>query len=225
MDNKEINRLFYRDGYRIAIQHLEEGISAANLITGIAKLHQEVDDLLESFLKRSSAEGKAAECKKGCNWCCHQTVYALTQEFLYIKHYMDRHFSASRKNKCLENARVGTLLTQTKSLKEQAQVKAPCPFLELGVCSIYPVRPMACRIYLSSSVRACKRAYDDPTNERVFPDLFEFPLRAGRMLNEGFVAYLKQVGFQLSELPIEQGYASMLSLGQSMEGWVEGRNA
>jgi len=58
----------------------------------------------------------------------------------------------------------------------------------------------------------------------VFPDLFEFPLRSGRMLNQGFVAYLKQVGFQSSELPIEQGYSSLVTLGQTLEEWIDSRS-
>ena len=81
---------------------------------------------------------------------------------------------------------------------------------------------MACRIYLSSSLRSCKREHDQPGNQESISDLFEFPLLAGRMLNEGFVAYLKQSGLPSSELPIEQGYSSMLSMGQTMEDWIEG---
>ena len=46
MDSKEINRIFYRDGYRIASQHLEGQVNATNLIAGIESLHRGVDDLL-----------------------------------------------------------------------------------------------------------------------------------------------------------------------------------
>ena len=224
MDSKEIDRIFYRDGYRIADQHLEGQVNATNLIAGIESLHRGVDDLLIAFLRRSASEGKAAECKKGCNWCCHQPVYAVTHEFLQISQYVHKNFTTERRDQCLKKTQEKVLLTHNKTLKEQSHLKAPCPFLESGSCSIYLVRPMGCRIYLSSSVRACKREYDDPTNDRVFPDLFEFPLRSGRMLNQGFVAYLKQVGIQSSELPIEQGYSSLVTLGQTMEGWIESRS-
>lgn len=223
MDYKEIDRLFYKDGYRIAHQYLGSEINSQALTAGIDKLYLEVDDLLEAFLNRSASDGKASECKKGCNWCCHQTVYAVTHEFLYISAYVQNTLTAGNQTKILKKARDKVMQTLNKSMKEQSQLKIPCPFLEAGTCSIYQARPMACRIYLSSSVRACKREYDEPSNEHVFPDLFEFPLRAGRMLNEGFVAYLKQHGFQVSELPMAQGYSSLLTLGQSMEGWIEGR--
>jgi len=79
---------------------------------------------------------------------------------------------------------------------------------------------MACRIYLSASARSCKIEHDEPDNQEHHPELYEFPLQAGRMLNEGFVACLKERGLQEAELPIEQGYASMLTLGQSMDDWI-----
>lgn len=48
-------------------------------------------------------------------------------------------------------------------------------------------------------------------------------LKAGRMLNEGFVACLKQKALQVAELPIEQAYSSLVTLGQTMEDWVNSR--
>ena len=77
------------------------------------------------------------------------------------------------------------------------------------------------RIYLSASEPSCRKEYDHPSDKRSFPGLFDFPLRAGRMMNEGFVAYLKQAGLQVSELPIEQGYSSMHTLGQTMKDWID----
>ena len=132
MDQKEIDRIFYRDGYRLADRHLGKEISTSNL-------------------------------------------------------------------------------------------KAACPFLESGSCLAYETRPMACRIYLSSSVRSCKAEHDHPRNQQHHPGLFEFPLQAGRMLNEGFVACLKQKALQVAELPIEQAYSSLVTLGQTMEDWVNSR--
>jgi hypothetical protein len=90
-----------------------------------------------------------------------------------------------------------------------------------AVFAVYRARPMACRIYLSSSVDACIGAHDHPEDSTRFPDLFEFPLRAGRMLNQGFVAYLKQSGLQTAELPLEQGYLHMEEHGQTLAGWID----
>ncbi len=121
-------------------------------------------------------------------------------------------------------AREKVKLTLPKSHQEQLRFRAPCPFLESDSCLVYEASPLACRIYLSSSVKACIKEHHEPDNETTIPDLFEFPLRSGRMLNEGFVAYLKQNGLQSAEWTLEQGYASLITHGQTMEAWIDGRS-
>lgn len=220
MDSKEIRRIFYRDGYRLANAHLDEELSAANLRRAIVELYQVVDDLLTSFLERSAADGTPAACKKGCSWCCYQGVFAVTHEFLYFKEFVQQHISEKQREQVLERAREKVMLTKELKVEDQLKVRAACPFLEEGSCMIYEARPMACRIYLSSSLASCKRDHYMPAHGKNKPELFEFPLLAGRMLNEGFVAYLKQVGIQSSELPVEQGYSPMMTMGQTMEDWI-----
>ena len=95
MDQKEINRIFYRDGYRLANRHLEKEFNTSNLKAAIGELFQEVDDLLEAFLQRSAMEGMSSDCKQGCSWCCHQEVFAVTHEFLYLNEYVKKHFSGA----------------------------------------------------------------------------------------------------------------------------------
>jgi len=221
MESKEIRRIFYRDGYRLAHKYLDQELSAANLKKAIGELFKAVDDLLNSFLERSAADGKPAECKEGCSWCCYQEVFAVTHEFLYLKDFVLQHLSEKQREEILERARDKERLTKTLPVEEQLKVRAACPFLEEGSCLIYKARPMACRIFLSSSVLSCKRDHDRPTNGKNIPELFEFPLLAGRMLNEGFVAYLKQVDIRSSELPVEQGYSSMVTMGQTMKEWIK----
>jgi len=220
MEYREIERIFYRDGYRLAHQHLGEGFDAAGLMTAIGELYTEVDGLLEAFLHRTASEGRPAECRKGCEWCCHQAVFAVTHEFLYIREYLARNTTEAERKEIFRRAGSKASLTKVKSMEEQLRFRAPCPFLKQGACGIYEARPMACRIYLSSSEAACRRDFENPADEKQFPDLFEFPLRAGRMLNQGFVAFLKQSGLRTSELPLEQGYTTMISLGQTMDGWI-----
>ena len=222
MESKEIKRVFYRDGYRLAHEHLDQGITVSNLKMAIAQLYQAVDDLLESFLERSCKDGTPAECKEGCAWCCHQAMYAVSHEFLYLQDYAQQNISEEVRKHILTRAQEKVMLTVNKSLEEQLKIRSACPFLNEGSCVVYEARPMACRIYLSSSARSCKKEHGQPDNRKSIPDLFEFPLLAGRMLNEGFVAYLKQSGLPSSELPIEQGYSSMLTMGQSMKDWIEG---
>lgn len=220
MDQKEIDHIFYRDGYRLALHHLEKELSTSNLKAGIVELFRAVDELLEAFLQRSALEGKTSDCKQGCTWCCHQEVFALSHEFLYLNEYVNQHLSGETQMRILEKAREKVKLSMNKTVEEQLKIRSACPLLDSDSCLAYEARPMACRIYLSSSALSCKKEHDHPHNSQHHPDLFEFPLQAGRMLNEGFVACLKQMGLQVAELPIEQGYSSLVTLGQTMEDWV-----
>ena len=164
---------------------------------------------MEAFIKRSATEGRAVACKKGCSWCCHQKVYAVTHEFMYLRDHVLQHMDK----------------TTVRNMELRAQKQTPCLFLESGTCSIYKYRPMACRIYVSSSAIACEKALEESHSGDTFPDLFEFPLRAGHMLNQGFVAYLKQTRFVVTEVPLNEGYLSMKTLGQNMDGWINGTTA
>ena len=222
MESGEIKRIFYRDGYRLAHQHLDQGVTAARLRNAIAELYQAVDDLLQSFVQRSEAEGVAPECRKGCSWCCHQEVFAVTHEFFYLLDHLRSKLGEELRTQILERAREKVMLTLNLPLDEQLKVRSACPLLHDGSCLAYEARPMACRIYLSTSEASCKRDHDRPLNQKSIPELLEFPLLAGRMLNQGFVACLKQFGLGTSELSIEQGYSSMLTTGQTMEDWVKG---
>lgn len=219
MESKEIRRIFYRDGYRLAHSHLDQGLSTSNITRAITELYHQVDELLGSFLDRTTSDGTPADCKMGCAWCCYQEVFAVTHEFLYLQDYALKHLTETQRVGILERSRKKVMLTLNLPVEEQLKVRAACPFLEEGSCMVYEARPMGCRIYLSSSEPSCKREHDRPGNGKNIPELFEFPLLAGRMLNEGFVAYLKQVGIKSSELPLEQGYSSMVTMGQTMEDW------
>jgi Fe-S-cluster containining protein len=220
MDEKDIRKIFYRDGYRLAGQFLEEGKDAAKLKAAITALYEAIDGLLDAFLQRSAGEGRAAACRKGCAWCCHQAVFATTHEFLYLGEHVHGSFSQARQDEFLRRASEKTGKTLNKEHAELLLIREACPFLEKGACAVYEARPMACRIYLSSSEESCRMEYEDPADKERIPRLYEFPLLAGRMLNEGFVAYLKQQGMVSTELPLEQGYAAMKSQGQGFEGWI-----
>ena len=171
-------------------------------------------------MHRTEQEGRTAACMEGCSWCCHQVVFAVTHEFFYLHEYVQQKLPGASQKAILEKAREKVMLTLNKSRDEQLQVKGKCPFLQSGSCMIYAARPMACRIYLSSSEKSCKTEHYEPGSEKNNTDIFEFPLHAGRMLNHGFVAYLKQVGLRTSELSLEQGYSAMLTMGQTMEDWI-----
>jgi len=73
---------------------------------------------------------------------------------------------------------------------------------------------MACRIYLSTKLETCLEFCHHTDNETNYPALMDFPLRAGRMMNEGFSAALKAIGIETAEFKLEDGLRIVLKNDQ-----------
>jgi len=83
-------------------------------------------------------------CKRGCYVCCkHNDVPVLKIEIAAIAYYYSEIMDDETADK-ISNA-----------LKRSRSVKA-CPFLLDGECSIYPMRPLACRRYYLKRGPPCK---------------------------------------------------------------------
>jgi Fe-S-cluster containining protein len=118
--------------------------------------------------------------------------------------------------------------TSKLPLDKLLKYKRPCPLLhpEQGFCRAYQARPMACRIYLSSDVKSCKDDLDNPNDDTIFPQLYDMPLRAGRMMNEGFHARLRlnrKDNLQAFENTIEEGLLKALD-EKALDQWLSGKN-
>lgn len=201
----ENDRLFYADGYRIAQTAINQGITEENLFAAIELLYEAIDGLNDSIIAYSEKQHVRIACRKGCHWCCHQAVFANSYEIHYLAAQIKKIKNDVERRTILEKANEKSIQTSKLSDEEVLKYKHPCPFLSAGACSLYRARPMACRIYLSFDLESCLEFYHHPENEHSYPALLEFPLRAGRMMNEGFMAALKAGGIDTAEFRLEEG--------------------
>jgi Fe-S-cluster containining protein len=214
----ENDRIFYADGYKLAQSAIEQGLSNATLFSAIEGLYDAIDGLNDSVLALAERQNMKVACHKGCHWCCHQAVYANSYELHYLSEKIKSQFSNEKIAGCLEVAEAKHAVTSQMSEEEVAGYKSPCPLLENGACSIYDARPMACRIYLSTQLHTCLEFYTHPENKLNYPALIDFPLRAGRMMNEGFMAALKGYGIETAEFRLEDGLRIVLKNDQPKFG-------
>jgi len=138
----DIEKAFYSDGYKLGLQAVTNDSTKESINISVSAMYGSIDRLITALSEFASQQNNKIECKKGCAFCCH--------------------------------------------------------------CSIYDVRPMACRIYLSTNLDSCRRFYQQPEDESNYPALLDFPMRAGRMMNEGFKSALKTKGITARELRIDQ---------------------
>lgn len=200
----EYLKAFYSDGYRMGMNATENQSSKNELFSAVEKMYRQIDELIDSVSELAKRENTSIHCKKGCEWCCHQPVFAMNYELDYLKDYILNHFQKQKQNDISAKARAK--IKKLQGLKSDALLnsKHPCPLLENGACIAYKARPMACRIYLSTNVKTCLKFFENPDDKTNYPALLDFPMQAGRMMNEGFKSALKATGFKPEEFRIEE---------------------
>lgn len=210
MNLTDHEKLFFNDGYQLGKEAFGNGSGNQQLLKSVAKMYEAIDQLIDSLADLAAKQGVSIHCQKGCSWCCHQAVFANTYELEYLEAFINNHFGKDEieniKEKAFEKDKYTSLLNSESVLNH----KSPCPLLKEGTCLAYEARPMACRIYLSMQVKTCIEFYKNPENEKNYPALLDFPLKAGRLMNEGFMAALLEEGIVTDEFRLEEGLIKVL---------------
>ena len=211
----ESDRIFYSDGYRIAQSAIEKGFSDQALFKAIESMYEAIDGLNDSIIASAKRQNSAVSCYKGCHWCCHQAVFANSYELHYLGTNIKKKFSSEEVSAISKRTEHKYSMTLNLNDDEVLNYKAPCPLLKNDACKIYDSRPMACRIYLSTKLETCLEFYHNPEHKTNYPALIDFPLSAGRMMNEGFRSALKGFGIETTEFRFENGLRIVLNNDQS----------
>lgn len=223
---QQFDETFFNDGYRLCHTFIATDFTVQNIFAAQKQLYKAIDQLIETFINRTKTEGNPPECRKGCAFCCHQTVLASTYELLYLADFIKKKYPGKLVNGVLEKLENKAKQTSALEMDKLLRFKMPCPLLHStqGFCTVYQARPIACRIYLSSSEKSCSNDLENPTDDSIFPQLYEMPLRAGRMLNEGFQARLREGRIdrlQVFETTIDQGVLAAFA-PNAAEKWIGG---
>ncbi|PWD98174.1 YkgJ family cysteine cluster protein [Marinilabilia rubra] len=214
-------QIFFADGNNLAKAHpVKQDISKLKI--ALRQLHHNSDLLIDAFIQRCESEKVPVDCHMGCQWCCNQAVFASTHEMVVLADYLERRFSPDTVAEIKEKAREKEEKLSGLTPKEVLNTNLPCPLLRKGSCMIYPVRPMGCRIYLSSSEKSCQAKYHSPGDPQAIPQLFDFTLKAGRQLNEGFAASLREEGLDIKEHRIEHILLNLLESPDKKNEWLQG---
>ncbi|MCU4164985.1 YkgJ family cysteine cluster protein [Carboxylicivirga caseinilyticus] len=201
----EHDKVFFNDGLNLANDSLSNNTDKKTILHVTRQAQDAVDGLIDALGNEAKRQNIPVDCKKGCSWCCYQPIFATSHEMMFVWEFIKLNFKEEDQKMILQQAFNNYQKRGRMNDKELLASKMPCPLLLNGACSVYPARPITCRIYLSMSAESCKTFYDEPNKENSYPQLFEFPLQAGRMLNEGINKGLHNKDIKNREILIEEG--------------------
>jgi hypothetical protein len=129
------------------------------------ELARSVNELTDRSIGQVHAachDGHRVACRSGCTYCCTFPVAASAPEVLAIAAFVRERFDEERQ--AALNARVEANISATDGMdmSQRDRVRLDCPFLEAGKCSVYEMRPIACRGVSSYSVEDCREDYEHP---------------------------------------------------------------
>lgn len=152
-------RAFFEQELAYARAALAEDCSVEGLSVVLRAACERVVKQLET-----SMAGCAIACQRGCSWCCRGLhVEVLAPEALNIA----RHLRDSLDRESLSALEAGLAVhvrnARGTSSQQLWRAQTPCIFLEQqsGACTIYPVRPVVCRLHHSLDRAKCERAATD----------------------------------------------------------------
>lgn len=144
----------------LATRALQRATGATEAIAFTAQLHRS----LETVAAQAAAAGPVPDCKAGCAHCCHVRVEATEPEVFRIAQHLAADLADSMDT-------ITARLRQHIRNAHNGAVRQPCTFLVDDRCTIYSVRPAACRKAHSLSVQHCATlAPQIPQNLRLLLD-------------------------------------------------------
>jgi Fe-S-cluster containining protein len=186
--------------------------SPSSLVKGI---YQFCDSLLDGRLR----SGNKLPCKKGCHWCCFLRVRVTPLEVLCILDHLQSSLEPGELSTLRQRFTETDAVTRGMDGSQRIGAKKACPFIADTECSIYPVRPIACRTFHSLEPSDCRESLDDDQRSiRIRLDLSVISMGMLAGMKEG----LGKVGRQTNLLELIAGMQIALSEPALMNKWLAG---
>ena len=210
---------------------LEEPLKPEGLIDLVNQAIHLSNWLWDEIKKRHITDLENIACKKGCSWCCYKQVGVSPLEvFLIAEHLKNKRIKIS-----LEDIKLRLIALDqiTNGLPSEARlsVQLPCAFLVEDSCSIYEVRPLACRGGNSIDADLCRRHVEDMENVQKEEELegrpywiHAVPFHVMRVLREGLTTGMKK--WDLGQEKLELTAATRIALQEkdALENWIAGKD-
>lgn len=188
------------------VMHLLKGDSASpcrDAVTYLGKLYD-----------RSVTPRGALACRKGCAFCCVQTVIVTAAEA----------FALAAEIRARQELVTRVLAEPRRRLEEPKSDWRPCPLLgEDQACAVYEPRPLACHAFVSFSLENCVDFFTGDGGKAEFtPNDRQQLLYAARMLLHAahhLIGHGPQPGYELGS-----AVAAILQAPDAEARWLKGED-
>ena len=157
-------------------------------------------NLLRERLRALHPPANPLACKEGCSLCCSRTIVVTQPPFAIFALYYAR------------NTEPGAAYAHAAGRLQEGGTD--CPFLADGSCSVYPARPLVCRLYHSFDLGRCRRR--DYQRSPTLETLGEVAVAKG--LLDGF----RELGLDCRDVAFDKALKLLLSRPRTAEQWLAG---
>jgi hypothetical protein len=162
------------------------------------------------------------ECRRGCAWCCHQTVSASVPEIVAIAAYLRNTLGAAELAAVRRRVADTALRVEDADPEERERRRIPCALLRPdGSCGAYQVRPVNCVGYVSLSRDTCEVAYGRPGT--LIPAPTSPRVEASAMFS-GALAAARELGLRPIAVELHAGLAIALEHADAGARWIRGED-
>jgi Fe-S-cluster containining protein len=183
-----MSRPLFQAAYETTFRSVGAALRTGDPLVVAAAALRHVEQSVDGFRQLT---GAAIECRAGCSFCCWLRIDVRAHEVLLISRFLQREELAHQR--AALGARVREAGARVAGLTQAGRqaVHQPCALLDhAGCCTVYAVRPAACRRYLSVSVDACEAIWKDepPATEPEHPMIAEPGRYAASGAHNAFIA-------------------------------------
>lgn len=163
-------------------------------------------------------------CHAGCDYCCYPPVAATVPEVANIVAFVETQLSSEEGERL--RSRVSAVKQETAHLTgaQRASISLACPYLEQGRCSVYPVRPLACRGFNSYDESVCREVFEHPKEPPKVPS-FTPLIASSQGMKEGMASGLLRRGLSTPVVDLVKASDKLFQeLDETLEEWLRGQD-
>jgi Fe-S-cluster containining protein len=187
-----------------------------------SNVHKWTDEAFNSELSRS---GMTIACCAGCYYCCYLKVDVQPGEIFLIADFVRNRFPEVRRIKILNKAKENWKKIEPLTSEQHLNAALPCPLLEEGKCSVYSVRPNACRQAHSMRAEPCKKFVENPETSEEFAELITNVKAATSIISLGTSIAFEKAGYDSQPYDLNAALIQALENPRAEKRWWDKKQA